>query len=92
MSTRQQKVLAKVLLLEKQYLRPVLPMKLSEPILSMAVRKDNTILFESNQYSVPLETYRQGLTVNMQAENDCLLVKTKRPVASLQSHISLGKG
>lgn len=52
------KVPAQVFLLEKQHLRPVPPIKISEDILTAMVRKDNTIVYKSNRYSVPLGTYR----------------------------------
>lgn len=54
------KVPAQVFLLEKQYLRPVLLIKTSEDILTVTVRKDNTILYKSNRYSIPLGNYSPG--------------------------------
>lgn len=54
------KVPAQVFLLEKQYLRPVPTTKNAVDILTVTVRKDNTILYKSNRYSVPLGTYCPG--------------------------------
>src|SRR5690606_27774196 len=53
------KIPAEVYALEKAYLRPV-HKKIqitSNPSITRAVRKDNTILYESNRYTVPLGTY-----------------------------------
>lgn len=52
------KVPVQVFPLEKQYLRPVPLIKTPEEIVPVTVRKDNTILYKSNRYSVPLGTYR----------------------------------
>ena len=54
------KVPAQVFLVEKQYLRPVPSTVTSEDIVSITVRKDNTVLYKTNRYSVPLGTYCPG--------------------------------
>ncbi len=53
------KIPAEVYALEKAYLRPVQKKieKLSSSSITRTVRKDNTIWYESNRYSVPLGTY-----------------------------------
>ncbi len=51
------KIPAQVFLLEKQYLQPISQaINLPVNILTRGVRKDNTILYHSNRYSIPLET------------------------------------
>lgn len=69
------KVPAEVFLLEKQYLQPV-PFNKAIPgdIVTRAVRKDNTILYNSNRYSVPLGTYRPGLELQLREETGMLIV------------------
>lgn len=53
------KIPAEVYALEKAHLRPVQKKieKLSNSSITRTVRKDNTIWYESNRYSVPLGTY-----------------------------------
>jgi len=54
------KIPAEVFLEEKKHLRPVpttISIKLADDSISRLVRKDNTISFEGNRYSVPLGTY-----------------------------------
>ena len=52
---------AEVFLVEKQYLRPISKaVNIPANIVTRGVRKDNTILYHSNRYSVPLGTYRPG--------------------------------
>ncbi len=54
------KIPAEVFALEKAYLRPVHNKKtkrIVESSITRTVRKDNTIWFEANRYSVPLGTY-----------------------------------
>jgi len=52
------KVPADVFLMEQKYLRPVPWINVTGEILTRTVRKDNTILYRGNRYSVPLGTYR----------------------------------
>lgn len=49
----------------KQYLRPVsFTGNIPEDIVSRNVRKDNTILYNSNRYTVPIGTYQPGLELH----------------------------
>ena len=48
------KIPAQVFLEEQQYLRPVPTMTITEEIITRTVRKDNTVLYKGNRYSVPL--------------------------------------
>ncbi len=88
------KIPAEVFALEKQYLQPISPMKhITTSILSRGVRKDNTILYESNRYSVPLGTYRPGKQVNITFEDDKLIVLDQENDAPIAFHVvSSSKG
>ncbi|TMN21820.1 IS21 family transposase [Lentibacillus cibarius] len=50
--------------IEKKHLRPVIPkaniLKKDDFSITVTVRKDNTILYDGNRYSVPLGTYQHG--------------------------------
>jgi len=71
------KIPAEVYALEKAYLRPV-HKKIqitSNPSITRAVRKDNTILYESNRYTVPLGTYDgPGKEVGVRVTKDKRLI------------------
>jgi transposase len=68
------KVPAQAFLLEKQHLRPVPSIKIPDDILTVMVRKDNTILYKSNRYSVPLGTYRPGRKLSIKEDTGILNV------------------
>jgi transposase len=68
------KVPAQAFLLEKQFLRPVPLTKISVDILTATVRKDNTILYKSNRYSVPLGTYRPSRKLAIEETDGMLKV------------------
>jgi len=55
-------------------LRPVPNIKISEDILTVTVRKNNTILYKSNRYSVPLGTYQPGRNLAIEETADILKV------------------
>lgn len=87
------KIPAQVFLLEKQYLQPVSPTKNSVNILTRGVRKDNTILYLSNRYSVPLGTYRPGKQLFLTIEADTLVLTDPASNQVVATHkINLGKG
>ncbi|WP_148302699.1 IS21 family transposase [Caldalkalibacillus mannanilyticus] len=68
---------AEVFTLEKQHLRPVsssIKMLKPDSSISRTVRKDNTILYESNRYSVPLGTYGKTNQVYIEVTVDEHLV------------------
>lgn len=66
---------AEVFLLEKQYLQPIsTPINIPANILARGVRKDNTILYQSNRYSVPLGTYRPGKILFITEEDENLVI------------------
>lgn len=70
------KVPAEVFELERAHLRPILTAMEIAPDASIArkVRKDNTILFESNRYSVPLGTYTKEKEVSIEVKDGKLII------------------
>lgn len=88
------KVPAEVFLVEKQYLRPVPFSKtIPEDIVTRSVRKDNTILYNSNRYSVPIGTYEPGLELQLKDEAGTLTLLNPVTDQIVAKHrISLEKG
>lgn len=88
------KVPAEVFALEKQYLRPVPPLWiLPTSSVTRSVRKDNTILYKSNRYSVPINTYTPGLQVQVEERDDTLVLTAVGSDRILAEHpLSAGKG
>ncbi|MTI81252.1 MAG: IS21 family transposase [Firmicutes bacterium] len=88
------KIPAEVFLLEKQHLKPVpYTNNIPKDIVTRAVRKDNTILYKSNRYSVPVGTYKQGIELELEIEDNCIILYhlfTNQIVA--KHKISLEKG
>lgn len=64
-------------LLEQEHLRPVLPTKLSvcEESMTRSVRKDNTVLYLSNRYSVPQGTFGKGEEVVLRIDSEKLVIE-----------------
>ena len=68
-------------------------MDFSEPSLTRAVRKDNTIWYLSNRYSVPLGTYRPGKELEVKENEGILQIWDPETGELLVSHeLSLEKG
>lgn len=63
---------------EQTYLLPLFgaPPRKSDEILSRTVRKDNTILFCSNRYSLPLDTFNTHKTVNVEVSDERIKICT----------------
>ncbi|GAA0464208.1 DDE-type integrase/transposase/recombinase [Alkalibacillus silvisoli] len=64
---------AEVFSVEKKHLKPITKNIIHSPInssIARVVRKDNTILYESNRYSVPLGTYDKHNNVYVIATDD----------------------
>jgi transposase len=70
------KVPAEVFELERAHLRPILTaVEIStDTSISRKVRKDNTILYESNRYSVPLGTYNKEKEVSIEIRDGKLII------------------
>jgi len=88
------KVPAEVFLVEQQYLRPVpFTDKTPAAIVARDVRKDNTIWYNGNRYTVPVGTYKPGRNLEIREEAGVLTlldISTGEVVATHQ--ISLAKG
>lgn len=78
---------------ERQHLRP-LPVltNQTEGVIRRKVRKDNTILYESNRYSVPLGTYYDCPDVVIRAESGELRVFTPKMEPICSHTLASGKG
>ena len=78
---------------EKEHLRP-LPVRTGQTdgVILRKVRKDNTIIFESNRYSVPLGTYYSNPEVVIQTENGELRVFSSEMEPICSHTLSSGKG
>ncbi len=88
------KVPAQVLPTERAHLRPV-PQLEFEPGASITrgVRKDNTILYQSNRYALPLGTYREGREVAITEKDQKLVVADLETGERLAVHqLARGKG
>jgi transposase len=88
------KVPAEVFALEKQYLRPVPSLwLLPTDSVTRTVRKDNTILYKSNRYSVPIGTYVPGKEVRLRIDNGRLILMDINGEKVIAEHqLSSGKG
>jgi transposase len=88
------KVPAEVFVVEKQYLRPV-PFTYKEPsaIVTRDVRKDNTIWYCGNRYTVPVGTYQPGRELEVREEDGKLVISEITTGEIVATHkVSLGKG
>ena len=89
------KVPAQVFEVEREHLRPV-PFTDSNTCsasITRAVRKDNTVLYESNRYSVPLGTYNKEKQVVIRVENNKLIIEQQFGDYIIAEHaLATGKG
>lgn len=69
------KVPAEVFLEEQKYLKPVPVMNITEEIVTRIVRKDNTVLYKGNRYSVPLGTYRPDIALKVIEQDGHLILQ-----------------
>lgn len=72
------KIPAKVFTIEKEYLMPVSEYsfaKLDTKSITYGVRKDNTVLYRSNRYRVPIGTYRKGKRVHVIIEGEDVIIE-----------------
>ncbi len=88
------KVPAEVFALEKEYLSPVPPLwNLPNNSVTRMVKKDNTIVYKSNRYSVPIGTYSRGLEVEIVERDNLLIILESGSGKTLAEHtLSKGKG
>ena len=89
-STKKRPV--EVYTLEKQHLRPISTTinfsNVDNNSITRAIRKDNTVRYKSNRYSVPLGTYKLGRdnTVYLEVSNDQLIIRQSLNGPVLASH------
>ena len=84
---------AEVFLAEREYLRPLLPAADPTPDATLrTVRKDNTIVYLSNRYSVPLGTFNVRKEVKVEAKNDVLIIQTADGDPICEHRISGSRG
>lgn len=67
------KVPAEVFAMEKEHLKPI-PILINQPEDSLIgqVRKDNTIIYQSSRYTVPLGTYHPGRQVILKEKEETI--------------------
>ena len=81
------RVPAEVFLVEKQYLRPVPATKpVSDAIVTVGVRPDNTVLYKSNRYTVPFGTYKPDLSLEIKVDGGFLTLFDTSTGAIVASH------
>ncbi len=79
--------------IEKPFLSLFTPIPIETTRVPYTVRKDNTICWKSNFYSLPLGTYKgRGGTVMVCAQNDNLLIFSAQGVEICRHPISRDKG
>ncbi len=78
---------------EREYLRP-LPVcdQAKRPVVCRTVRKDNTIIYDSNRYSVPLGTYTTQPEVRIETLDGVLYIQTLFGEPICEHRISSGRG
>ena len=90
------KIPAEVFAVEKEYLIPVSEYSFEKPSgkrVSYQVRKDNTVLYKSNRYRVPVGTYRKGRRVYVVVEGDDITITDAESGVLYARHpICHGKG
>jgi transposase len=78
---------------EREHLRPLIEVDASSrPLVCRTVRKDNTILFNSNRYSVPLGTYNSQPEVRLETLNGILYIQTLFGEPICEHRIAGGRG
>jgi transposase len=87
------KIPAEVLKEEQKHLRPLMTgPKDYETKMIRTVRKDNTIIFNSNRYSVPLGTFNNCSEVQIELVEDMLNIEDMSGRNICQHKIAAGKG
>jgi transposase len=87
------RVPAEVFAEEREYLRPLVACeKNNEAQICRTVRKDNTVIYDSNRYSVPLGTYNKQKEVCILPRDGMLYIQTVFGDPLCQHRISNGRG
>lgn len=80
-------------IIEQPFLRDHTPTVTKQEAVLYTVRKDNTISFKSNLYSLPLGTYvGRGTQVAVRIENDMLQISTSAGEVICSHRMALGRG
>lgn len=78
---------------EREYLRPLSAYdQAKRPMVCRTVRKDNTIIYDSNRYSVPLGTYTTQPEVRIETLDGMLYIQTVFGDPICEHRISSGRG
>ena len=78
---------------ECEHLRPLVGFDEAVlPVVCRTVRKDNTIIYDSNRYSVPLGTYNKQPEVRIETKEGILYILTIFGEAICEHRISSGRG
>jgi len=87
------KIPAEVFKIEREHLRP-LPSEIytGNNFIYRTVRKDNTIIYDSNRYSVPLGTYENQKEVQINSKDGTLYISTTFGDPICEHVISIGRG
>lgn len=87
------RVPAEVFAEEREYLRPLVESAENvDARIYRTVRKDNTILYDSNRYSVPLGTYNTQKEVSIEAKEGVLSIQTTFGDDICEHRITSGRG
>lgn len=87
------KIPAEVFKEEREYLRPLVTVdQTAGPSILRTVRKDNTIIYDSNRYSVPLGTYSANPEVKLEIVDGNLRILTIFGELLCAHRISTGRG
>ena len=79
--------------IEKPFLQTQVDIPERKPAVLYTVRKDNTISFKSNLYSLPLGTYAgRGTQVSVTVDIDTLRISSEAGTALCNHKLALGKG
>ena len=78
---------------EKGSLAPFIAISIQPPSILYTVRKDNTISWKSNFYTLPSGTYKgRGTQVNVSKDNACIVISDQTGKHLCTQTISAGKG
>jgi transposase len=78
---------------EQPFLQAFIPLSITSQPDSYTVRKDNTISWKSNLYTLPLGTYKgKGTLVMVREDQGLLVVENARGIELCRHRICLGKG
>jgi len=78
---------------ERAYLRPLVDcVDNKQTVICRTVRKDNTVLYDSNRYSVPLDTYNTQKEVRIEPLDGILQIQTVFGEPICEHRISNGRG